>query len=182
LLSFGFGMSPKAHVSNLWHYWGGETSGVGHCGRSSGHWSCAFEETVGACPSSSSPVCSQPRGEQLCPTMCSCHDVLPHHRPKSKGANQPWAEASKTMSRNKPPLSALVCLSQVQFIRVMESWMAHRWHPVKSKENTDIKIRPNEDENPNASPDDFLTDQEPQIQTNDSPKWHTAFRVQSLTF
>jgi hypothetical protein len=59
-----------------------------------------------------------------------CHDVLPHHRPKSNGSNQLWAEASKVISSgisfrsskltNAPPCTVPISPCRRAFKR--ESW------------------------------------------------------------
>jgi hypothetical protein len=122
-------MSPKGPgmeglVLNLRHYWelveplGGEAwwkevRSLGLC-----PWRRYWKlDPSPLCVSDSESLCRYfslscslwlPWGKRLCSTTYSCHDILPHSRPKSNKTNQPWTEA---MIQSKPFF--LICFCQV---------------------------------------------------------------------
>jgi hypothetical protein len=76
---------------------------VGPSGMSFGHWPYTFEGDNGTpVPSSSSPFYIPALRRPVCSTTCFCNEVLPQHRPQSKGVKWPWTETSQTKSQNKP--------------------------------------------------------------------------------
>lgn len=77
-----------------------------------------WKETVGHGSSCSSLFPSGPWGSVCAPPHAPCHDVPPHHRPKSCRTNQPWTDSSKTMSQTD--LFPSISWSSEVFVKVIE--------------------------------------------------------------
>jgi hypothetical protein len=99
ILMFPMYFSPK------WNYW--KVMGPlrdGSSGKCSGHWGCGLEGDSETHEPFSSYITFLLSGHEVsgfAPLGVPCHDVFPHHRPKSNEANQPWTETSKIIRQCK---------------------------------------------------------------------------------
>lgn len=109
---------PKDHVLRVWSP-GSSYPEVVEPVKALGDWMCVLESD---CPAVVSSLFLTP-SHQITSFILPCnssHAILPHQRPKSNHASQPWTKNYKAVESIKPFL--LVSLSAQVFIMVVESW------------------------------------------------------------